>query len=626
MLIRHILSFPLAEYDDTVHGAVLRRIHDAATNAQDLIASIRPRLVQEVIDAFANSDQISLFSRMIAELIVDIANSRNQAADMVKSAPYINCYLWLARCLRLPLPLQDRHAAMIERIQSLPFKYMASEPVPYIQDLHIPSSDEARDAMMRVGLQIGSVETFSTPGAVSHLLNAIEVVMTFSTQSEDRDAMMADIDEFCEGNAETLIALLLNGLRAGLNPPLQVTRVAVDLATVCKRHLSFESRFYDLPRFLQSAIGTVEQYLDGQIMFEIPQGQAMVDLVLEKMRTFTRLELLNEVYVEFVESAAEGIDGPRREWLSRTLATMKDPAYGLFEYTDDRQVLLRPVALGEGRESVIEKLRIFARVVGLAFRYGVTPGLSLAPSAIWLINHRDPPRAVDINHFMELEDPVFRSSVERMAELESAELADQGFTFDGLLPGGEGMPVNASNVVDFIELKKRHKVFDSQTEAMLAFAEGISDTIRIVVLESLYHTELTEMLRGEMHIDTAELMAHTSWNVAGRKAKNRMGIAKGGVDQISWLRKVLKEFDDAMMHKFLAFVSGADMAPIGGFTPPSDDRGWLHIVVDPAMDSLKLPTSQTCFISLRIPAYPSRKVLRQKLIMAINNADTIELH
>ena len=66
--------------------------------------------------------------------------------------------------------------------------------------------------------------------------------------------------------------------------------------------------------------------------------------------------------------------------------------------------------------------------------------------------------------------------------------------------------------------------------------------------------------------------------------------------------------------KMLFFATGCDRAPVGGL-------GKLKFVLQRAGDdSMALPTAHTCFNLLSMPEYTSRAKLRDRLSVAINNA------
>ena len=67
--------------------------------------------------------------------------------------------------------------------------------------------------------------------------------------------------------------------------------------------------------------------------------------------------------------------------------------------------------------------------------------------------------------------------------------------------------------------------------------------------------------------------------------------------------------------RFLAFCTGSDRAPILGL-------GSVRLYIGRhGEDSDRLPSAHTCFNHLLIPEYSDKDKLKQKLLLAINNAE-----
>lgn len=85
---------------------------------------------------------------------------------------------------------------------------------------------------------------------------------------------------------------------------------------------------------------------------------------------------------------------------------------------------------------------------------------------------------------------------------------------------------------------------------------------------------------------------------------------------IKWFWEiVLEEWTDEQRRKLLSFSTGSDRAPVNGLKAMK-----FFIVKDEVDDDMKLPSSHTCFNQLVIPNYSSKEVLRNKLMMAIDNS------
>jgi len=77
---------------------------------------------------------------------------------------------------------------------------------------------------------------------------------------------------------------------------------------------------------------------------------------------------------------------------------------------------------------------------------------------------------------------------------------------------------------------------------------------------------------------------------------------------------VVDGFTPAEKRALLLFATGCDRAPIGGL------EKLKFILQRSGPDSMALPTAHTCFNLLSMPAYASRGKLRDRLTIAIHNA------
>lgn len=79
--------------------------------------------------------------------------------------------------------------------------------------------------------------------------------------------------------------------------------------------------------------------------------------------------------------------------------------------------------------------------------------------------------------------------------------------------------------------------------------------------------------------------------------------------------EVLNSLNDELQKKFLLFATGSDRVPVGGM----GEMTFKITKVNHKPDNL--PEAHTCFNQLVLPDYPTQEILRQKLIIAISNAE-----
>eukprot|EP00386_Alphamonas_edax_P001355 GDKI01004046.1.p1 GENE.GDKI01004046.1~~GDKI01004046.1.p1 ORF type:complete len:144 (-),score=38.41 GDKI01004046.1:247-678(-) len=119
---------------------------------------------------------------------------------------------------------------------------------------------------------------------------------------------------------------------------------------------------------------------------------------------------------------------------------------------------------------------------------------------------------------------------------------------------------------------------------------------------------------------------------------------------VKWFWEVLKAMTPGERQAFLRFVSGRSRLPANWVSKkqrqedkrPRSQPFELHVLSDSeALEDLsnemhissvvgqtvddRLPTASTCFFTLKLPKYSSKKVLREKLLLAINLCTAIDL-
>ncbi|RDA93765.1 hypothetical protein CP533_0276 [Ophiocordyceps camponoti-saundersi (nom. inval.)] len=138
-----------------------------------------------------------------------------------------------------------------------------------------------------------------------------------------------------------------------------------------------------------------------------------------------------------------------------------------------------------------------------------------------------------------------------------------------------------------------------------AFERGFRACLDAKSLTLLSPSVLQCMIEGVQEIDVSELRRYTrleGWNASHRTVKD------------FW--SVVKRFDDRMKRKLLKFVTASERVPVGGMRN-------LNFVVqrngeqDPRGH---LPSAYTCYGILLLPEYKDKEVLRDRLTMALENA------
>lgn len=661
-LIDSLLTLQLVPLVERDLGAFLTTFGRLTTEISAL-RTVSGSLHADIMTAFRDSEPIQLFSRVISEVLVDIANSRTISTMLLQQASsVVNTYIMLGSAVDLDMAFLSNHSDILQRMSSVPGMVSRSEvlsAVPNPRSVSPPTDIEALKGNLLIlekelsDDKISQLEGLRESDSIFEPIQFITRVITKSVSSVPRlfsehDQIVHNFSEvesvretFCSKYVTDILILLVNGLGDEEVASMSITRLAIDLVSLCKTSIALSYKFFLVfPRLLQSGVNTVPVYPDGDVVMAASQGQALVPSILQSLNTFTKLELMNEVFVEFVGTDAIGTDGLRREWISRALSTMSDISYGLFEYTDTSRTFIRPTILTEG---LIEKFRGFGRILGLALRYGITPGVALAPSCIRILLNRMSPFSdqEEIDALLYDEDKAMLIGLNALLTMDEATLA----SLELRMP--LGLPVDTRNVAKYVEFEKSQILMNSVRPQLQLITVGIIDTVRQIVFESLTVEELTMMIQGESEIDIDSLQKNTSWRIVNglkdrglrfmsfhskRQSRLVLNTAKAASTPtvVKWLFEILKSFSQEQVHGFMSFVSGSSRPPIGGFVAPEEDssetqREWMHVYVDESLGVDWLPKSHTCYVTLTVPQYESIDIMREKLLRAIEIAVTIEL-
>ncbi len=77
----------------------------------------------------------------------------------------------------------------------------------------------------------------------------------------------------------------------------------------------------------------------------------------------------------------------------------------------------------------------------------------------------------------------------------------------------------------------------------------------------------------------------------------------------------MESLSQDLQKKFLLFTTGSDRIPVGGVSEMSFKITRLPHKTE------NLPEAHTCFNQLVLPRYENKRILREKLITAISNAE-----
>ncbi|KAG5923154.1 hypothetical protein E4U42_005044 [Claviceps africana] len=139
-----------------------------------------------------------------------------------------------------------------------------------------------------------------------------------------------------------------------------------------------------------------------------------------------------------------------------------------------------------------------------------------------------------------------------------------------------------------------------------AFERGFRACLDAKSLSLLTPAILQSLIEGVQEIDISELRRHAryvGWDSSHRTVRDFWSI--------------VKRFDDAMKRKLLEFVTASDRVPVGGM---KNVQFVIQKNGEEEGDGGHLPTAYTCYGTLLLPEYRDKDVLRERLGMALENA------
>jgi ubiquitin-protein ligase E3 C len=187
-----------------------------------------------------------------------------------------------------------------------------------------------------------------------------------------------------------------------------------------------------------------------------------------------------------------------------------------------------------------------------------------------------------------------------------------------LKPNGADIPVTNSNRPEYIFLLANHRLRTQSWYQTHAFLAGLGEIIQPMWLSMFNQSELQRLVGGDSReIDISDLRANTIYS----------GLYTVGDDDeehptIKLFWDVLRKMDDQDRRKVLKFVTSTPRAPLLGF---SHLNPRFCIRDSGAGDEGRLPSTSTCVNLLKLPRYGSARVLKDKLLYAVNSGAGFDL-
>ncbi|XP_052392803.1 E3 ubiquitin-protein ligase NEDD4-like isoform X15 [Carassius gibelio] len=325
------------------------------------------------------------------------------------------------------------------------------------------------------------------------------------------------------------------------------------------------------------------------------------------------------LWIEFESEKGLDYGGVAREWFFLLSKEMFNPYYGLFEYSaTDNYTLQINSNSGLCNEDHLSYFKFIGRVAGMAVYHGkLLDGFFIRPFYKMMLG-----KQITLND-MESVDSEYYNSLKWILENDPTEL-DLRFAIDednfgqtyqvDLKPSGSEMVITNDNKKEYIDLVIQWRFVNRVQKQMNAFLEGFTELITIDLIKIFDENELELLMCGLGDVDVNDWRQHTVY-------KN--GFCPNH-PVIQWFWKAVLLMDAEKRIRLLQFVTGTSRVPMNGFAELYGSNGPQLFTIEQWGTPDKLPRAHTCFNRLDLPTYETFEDLREKLLMAVENAQGFE--
>ncbi|CAH8622483.1 unnamed protein product [Schistosoma guineensis] len=313
--------------------------------------------------------------------------------------------------------------------------------------------------------------------------------------------------------------------------------------------------------------------------------------------------------------AEVGIDGGglSREFLTEIIRAGFDPTRGFFIYASDKTLYPNPQASAITLD-YLKHYYFLGRILAKAIYEGVLVELQFAYFFLAKIVSRSGGGGVGFDYLHSLDPQLYKQLL--FLKNYKGDVRDLSLDFTmvqsifgqsetiELKPGGKHIPVTEENRVEYVHLIANYKLNKMIYPQVRAFTAGLNDVIPIDWVRLFDAEELQTLISGaDMVIDVNDLKQHTFY----------IGNSLNYTETLDCFWSVLHNFSESDKRSFLRFVTACSRPPMFGFRelqPP------FSIQITDEIE--RLPTASTCTNLLKLPNFRNIKLLRERLLYALN--------
>ncbi|XP_060028318.1 E3 ubiquitin-protein ligase NEDD4-like [Erinaceus europaeus] len=321
------------------------------------------------------------------------------------------------------------------------------------------------------------------------------------------------------------------------------------------------------------------------------------------------------LWIEFESEKGLDYGGVAREWFFLLSKEMFNPYYGLFEYsaTDNYTLQINPNS-GLCNEDHLSYFTFIGRVAGLAVFHGkLLDGFFIRPFYKMMLG-----KQITLND-MESVDSEYYNSLKWILENDPTELDlmfcidEENFGQVGVAMAAALFPWDVHRIFYFFPGCNRTFPIGDYF-FLFSFFQGFTELLPIDLIKIFDENELELLMCGLGDVDVNDWRQHS--------------IYKNGYcpnhPVIQWFWKAVLLMDAEKRIRLLQFVTGTSRVPMNGFAELYGSNGPQLFTIEQWGSPEKLPRAHTCFNRLDLPPYETFEDLREKLLMAVENAQGFE--
>ncbi|WFD28892.1 HECT-type E3 ubiquitin transferase [Malassezia nana] len=350
--------------------------------------------------------------------------------------------------------------------------------------------------------------------------------------------------------------------------------------------------------------------IPGQCHVKVRRTHIFEDSYAEIMRQQPN-DLKKRLMIKFEGEDALDYGGVSREFFFLLSHEMFNPFYCLFEYSahDNYTLQINPHS-GINPEH-LNYFKFIGRVLGLAIFHRRFLDAHFIVSFYKMILKKritlSDMESVDADYYRSLQwmldnpiagvmEETFSTMEDKFGEMVTIELT----------PGGEHIEVTDENKREYVERMVEWRIVKRIEEQFRAFISGFSELIPLDLINVFDERELELLMGGMSEIDVDDWKRFTDYR----------GFTEQD-DVVQWFWQCITQWPAEQRSRLLQFATGTSRIPVNGFKDLQGSDGPRRFTIEKSGEINQLPKSHTCFNRIDLPPYPTKEILENKLVLAI---------